>query len=113
MFVEALSRGRAVSARSARRGAQPPALLRSGGGAVELVVIGAVCLALRRGGHPGNVQEMIEVLSLKIGVVLLVLGAMHFFNLFVFSKIRRRALLKHQPPPVVPDASVQVKAKHS
>jgi hypothetical protein len=27
------------------RGAQPPALLRSGGGAVELVVIGAVCLA--------------------------------------------------------------------
>jgi len=38
----------------------------------------------------------------KVGTVLLVLGAMHFFNLFVFSRIRRRALIRHAPPPVAP-----------
>ena len=39
-------------------------------------------------------------------VVLLVLGAMHFFNLFVFSRMRRRALLTFAPPPVLPDFCV-------
>src|SRR5215216_596917 len=37
-----------------------------------LINIGAVCLALQKGGHPRNMQELIEVLSLKIGTVLLV-----------------------------------------
>ena len=31
-------------------------------------------------------------LSTKVGLVLVVLGVMHFFNLFVFSKMRRRSL---------------------
>jgi hypothetical protein len=28
--------------------------------------------------------------SVKIGVVLLILGVMHFFNIFVLAKMRRR-----------------------
>jgi hypothetical protein len=36
--------------------------------------------------------EMIEVLSLKIGLIILILGAMHFLNLFIFFRLRRRAL---------------------
>ncbi len=43
---------------------------------------------------------------LKVGLVLLVLGAMHFFNLAVFSRMRRRGLLHLQPPPVLPHAYV-------
>ena len=39
-----------------------------------------------------------ELLSAKIGWVLLILGAMHFFNLYVFAKLRTRAL----KPPVIP-----------
>jgi hypothetical protein len=48
------------------------------------------------------------MLSGKVGVVLLVLGGMHFFNLLVFSKMRRRALLHRMPPPVQPQAQVPI-----
>jgi hypothetical protein len=41
---------------------------------------------------------VLEGLSGKIGIVLLVLGAMHFFNLFVFSRMRRRGLTITPPP---------------
>jgi hypothetical protein len=39
-------------------------------------------------GRATNAQEIIETLGTKIGLVLLVLGAMHFFNLFVFTQLR-------------------------
>jgi len=35
--------------------------------------------------------------------VLLVLGAMHVFNLLVFTKLRRRAELERSGPPVLPN----------
>src|SRR5687767_445738 len=60
-----------------------------------LVNIGFVSLALKLGIRPQDLSESVEVLSKKIGIVLLVLGAMHFFNLAVFAKMRSRAL---QPP---------------
>src|SRR5438067_8247117 len=65
-----------------------------------LINIGYVTLALRYGAAAANAQEALEQLSTKIGLVLLVLGAMHFFNLAVFSKMRKRGLLHKQPPPV-------------
>ena len=40
------------------------------------------------------------------GGVLLVLGVMHFFNLYIFSRVRRRARLEHAPPPVQPSHRV-------
>ena len=50
-----------------------------------------------------NLREAIELLADKIGLVLLVLGLMHFFNLYVFSRMRKRA--QDRPmPPVLPDA---------
>ena len=67
-----------------------------------LINIGYVSLALKYGTRPASLDEMIETLSTKLGVVMLVLGAMHFFNLFVFSGMRRRALLRNAPPPVAP-----------
>lgn len=59
-----------------------------------LINVGYVTLALRTSGSIVNAQEALEQLSTKIGTVLLVLGAMHFFNLAVFSKMRRRAVLR-------------------
>ena len=54
--------------------------------------IGYVTLALKYGAKPADMVGAIEVLSTKVGLVLLVLGFMHFFNLAVFSKMRRRTL---------------------
>jgi hypothetical protein len=73
-----------------------------------LINVGYVSLALRQGDKPQDLQGVLEALSTKVGVVLLVLGGMHFFNLFVFSKMRRRALLHNALPPVAPDARVEV-----
>lgn len=39
-------------------------------------------------------QAVIEILSKKIGWIILVLGAMHFFNLFILFNLRKKA--QHQ-----------------
>jgi hypothetical protein len=62
-----------------------------------LVNIGFVSTALRYGGVVNDVQGAIEYLSLKLGIVLLALGVMHFLNLLLLSKWRRRAV-RHLPP---------------
>ena len=54
-----------------------------------LINIGYVTLALKYGEKPGDLQEAIEFTSTKVGLVLLVLGFMHFLNLFVFSRMRK------------------------
>ncbi|HEV2915317.1 MAG TPA: hypothetical protein VGX92_18705 [Pyrinomonadaceae bacterium] len=64
-----------------------------------LINFGYVSLALKLGYTLETAQEGIEALSAKVGMVLVVLGAMHFFNLFVFSRIRRRSEIKHTPEP--------------
>jgi len=68
-----------------------------------LINFGYVSLALRLGYAVTTAEESIEALSVKIGMVLLVLGGMHFFNLFVFSRMRRRTQTRNHPP-VSPDA---------
>jgi hypothetical protein len=73
-----------------------------------LINIGYVSLALKTAVKPENLQGVLEILSGKVGVVLLVLGGMHFFNLLVFSKMRRRALLHQMPPPIPPQEYVPV-----
>ena len=73
-----------------------------------LINVGYVTLALKYGDKAASVQELLEVLSTKIGAVLLILGAMHFFNLYVFNKMRKRALLHSAPPPLPPDARTPV-----
>jgi hypothetical protein len=67
-----------------------------------LVNIGFVSTALRLGGRVRDAQGAVEYLSTKVGVVLLVLGAMHFLNLYVLSKWRRRALRQLPPTEVRP-----------
>jgi hypothetical protein len=68
-----------------------------------LINVGYVTLALKYGVAAVTAQEFLEVLSTKIGLVLLVLGFMHFFNLYVFTRMRKRGLAnRHLPPPVMP-----------
>ena len=78
-----------------------------------LINIGFVSLALKTGARVATSREAIEMLSDKLGFILLVLGGMHFFNLFVFSRIRSRAQV-HAPyrPPVAPDAVLRVAVPH-
>lgn len=56
-----------------------------------LINIGFVSLFLRMAEKPQDAVQAVEFISFKIGVVLVVLGAMHFFNVFNFAKIRRKA----------------------
>ena len=73
-----------------------------------LINFGYVSLALKLGYMPVNAQEGIEALSWKIGMVLVVLGGMHFFNLFFFNYLRKRSTkptFYHRPrnePPNLP-----------
>ena len=67
-----------------------------------LINFGYVTLHMRIGQGVKGPQGIVEALSSKIGVVLLVLGAVHFGNLFVFSRWRRHALMS-DVAPVEPD----------
>jgi hypothetical protein len=64
-----------------------------------LINIGFILLFLARGEKPTEVVGAIEYSATKLGVVTLVLGAMHFFNMFNFDKMRRKGN-RHTPPPL-------------
>jgi hypothetical protein len=53
-----------------------------------LVNLGYVSLALKISSDVYGVRGSIEALAAKVGLVLLVLGGMHFFNLYLFNRIR-------------------------
>jgi len=74
-----------------------------------LINFGFVTLYLKLTDEVAQVRGVFEALSGKIGVVLLVLGAMHFFNLYVFTRIRRRATIGQAPPPIAPQGYVMPK----
>lgn len=56
-----------------------------------LVNIGYAVYTLKVYETLASAQEVMEMLSIKVGWIILVLGAMHFFNLFVLFNLRRRA----------------------
>ncbi|MEO1837265.1 MAG: hypothetical protein ABGZ49_17415 [Akkermansiaceae bacterium] len=67
-----------------------------------LVNIGFVSLYLKLPNEVADTRGIFEALSGKLGVVILVLGVMHFFNLYLFSTLRNRALARDEEPPVRP-----------
>lgn len=64
-----------------------------------LINFGFVALYLKLAEEVRDLRGIFEALSGKLGVVLLVLGVMHFFNLIVFTKLRKRATWERNPPP--------------
>ena len=68
-----------------------------------LINFGFILLYLRFGTKPETLVEGIEYIATKLGVVLLVLGAMHFFNIFNFERMRKKGRLSASTdtPPVI------------
>ncbi|MFF0481533.1 hypothetical protein [Streptomyces sp. NPDC004435] len=68
-----------------------------------LVNFGFVALYLSQDEAVLDARALFEALSVKLGVVLLVLGFMHLGNVYVLNKIRRRGVMeREQVPPVAP-----------
>jgi hypothetical protein len=61
-----------------------------------LVNLGYAALALRSAGTLGTVREAVETVSLKVGLVLVILGVVHFGSLYVLHRMRERGRM--QPP---------------
>jgi hypothetical protein len=73
-----------------------------------LVNLGFVILFLKLDTLVMDTTGVFEALSAKIGVVLLVLGAMHFFNMLLFAKLRERGnkpVTDHLPPALPENAA--------
>jgi hypothetical protein len=56
-----------------------------------LLNLGFVTLTMQTLGNVDGARQVLQLLSVKIGEVLLVLGVLHFANLAVFARLRGRA----------------------
>ncbi len=63
-----------------------------------LVTLGMVGFALKYGGDADDAKTAIEILSTKIGGVVLLIGVLHFLMVAVFASIRRES---YSPPSFV------------
>ena len=55
-----------------------------------LVNLGWILLTLRFGSEPQSLAQAIQFLSSKIGLVVVALGVMHFFNMNAIAKFGRK-----------------------
>jgi hypothetical protein len=56
-----------------------------------LINFGFAALFLRTGAQITSFRDVLAMLSVKLGTVLLVVGALHLVNLLIFSRIRHNA----------------------
>lgn len=59
-----------------------------------LINIGYAVYTLQVVADVNSARAVIEILSLKIGAIILILGCMHFLNMFIFFRLRKRALIE-------------------
>jgi len=71
-----------------------------------LINLGYVAQALTTSQDVISLRTAIELVSTKVGTIFLVLGLMHFFNLYVFNRLRQRGKEHLQAPPILPDARI-------
>jgi len=69
-----------------------------------LLNLGYVTVAMRTGGAIADTSQALEKLSQKVGLVLLVLGGLHFFNVFALNRYRRSRLRQRATHPPLPPA---------
>ena len=55
-----------------------------------LINIGWILLTLRYGAEPHSWPEAIKFISSKVGLAVVVLGAMHFFNMHAIARFGRK-----------------------
>lgn len=74
-----------------------------------LLNLGYVALFMTSSRSVGTSRRVLEVLSTKVGGVAIVLGVVHFANVWAFNAFRRRAVLRARSvPPVEPNAFTPV-----
>jgi cytochrome b561 len=71
-----------------------------------LVNLGFVTLFLRSDTAVVDARGVFEQLSVKLGIVMLVLGVLHLVNVWIFNAIRRRSRIEEMTSPPVPPNSV-------
>lgn len=71
-----------------------------------LVNLGFVTLFLRSDAAVLDARGVFEQLSVKLGIVMLVLGVLHLMNVWIFNAIRRRSRIEEMTAPPVPPNSV-------
>ncbi len=69
-----------------------------------LLNLGYVTVTMRSNQTITNTSEALETLSSKVGLVLLVLGVLHFCNVFFLGRYRRGRLRQQQGMPPLPPA---------
>jgi len=67
-----------------------------------LVNLGYAFMTLSVGQTTLTATGAIEALARRLGGLLLALAAMHFGNMYLFHRVRRRTRLRLAPPPVEP-----------
>ena len=71
-----------------------------------LLNLGYAALIMKADGGGATVLSATEVLAWKLGALLMSLGVMHFTNMYLFYRIRRRSRIAYLPPPVAPQMHV-------
>jgi len=61
-----------------------------------LINVGYAVYTLQIDSRVINAQDMLEKLSVKIGLIILILGSMHFLNLYIFFSLRKKAIQQHK-----------------
>jgi hypothetical protein len=64
-----------------------------------LLSLGFITLAMRTGGAVASARDGLQLLSVKVGEVLLVLGALHLLTLVALVRARRLAQARTAQPP--------------
>jgi len=65
-----------------------------------LLNLGYAFVTLKAGAYALTAVEAMETLAAKLGALLISLGVMHFGNMYLFHRIRRRSQIRLAPPPV-------------
>ncbi|MET0419702.1 MAG: hypothetical protein ABW022_27105 [Actinoplanes sp.] len=69
-----------------------------------LLNLGYVTVTMRSTSSIADTSQALEILSRKIGWVLLVLGILHFCNVFFLGRYRRGRMRQQQVAPPLPPA---------
>ncbi len=56
-----------------------------------LINLGYAVYTLQIQAQITDIRQTIEMLSVKIGLIILILGVMHFLNLYIFFSLRKKA----------------------
>jgi hypothetical protein len=70
-----------------------------------LLNLGYVAVAMRSAHTIRSASEALETLSTKVGLVLLVLGVLHFGNVYFLNRYRRGRMRQQQGLPPIPPTS--------